>query len=124
MESETTEHPSILVYMPNISTDKLMQLMEIQLGDLMPWVSMEKLPGKSQFRSPELRITLNDRTEKLQITVVQYLIEASSLLGASQFSFQKDGYSMRQLPTDTSPQHIEQALIAMNTFDVEQINIY
>lgn len=115
---------NILVYLPNISTDTLIELLRMKMGDLEPWVAFEKLPGKTRFRAPELSIVLKDRTQHLYITVIQYLIEAAKILGASQFTFEKEGYAMQRQPTDAPPRRIEHLAIALNVFEIEQINIY
>ena len=122
MEDPNTSR--IPVYSPNISTDKLVDLITLHLDDLAPWVSFERISGKTRFRAPDLQIILRDKTRQLQVSIIQYLIEAAKLLGATQFTIVKDGFTMRQQPTDMPPQRIEQLLIAFNTFEIEQINIY
>lgn len=116
--------PNILVYLPNISTDLLIEYLSHNLGDLEPWVSFEKLAGKARFRAPELSIQLKDQTDQLYISVIQHLIATAKSLGGSQFTLEKDGYSMQRQPTDAPPQRIENLLIAFNVKDIEQINIY
>ena len=116
--------PSILVYLPNISTELLVEFMAATLGDLEPWISFEKLGGKTQFRAPELKIELKDQAEQLFISVIQNLIATSKSLGATQFTLEKAGYTMQRQPTDASPQRIANLLIAFSVFDIEQINIY
>lgn len=116
--------PSILVYLPNISTDLLIEFMVATLGDIEPWVSFEKLSGKTRFRAPELKIELQDKAEQLYISVIQNLVATSKSLGATQFTLEKEGYAMQRQPTDTPPQRIENLLIAFNVKDIEQINIY
>ena len=115
---------SILVYLPNISTDMLIELLRVNMGDLEPWVAFEKLPGKTQFRAPELSIELKDQTKQLYITVIQNLIESAKILGGSQFTLEKEGYTMQRQPTDMPPHRIEHLLIAFTLFEIEQINIY
>ena len=114
----------ILVYLPNISTDLLVEFMRPKMGDLDPWVSFEKLAGKVRFRAPELGINLLDQSEQLYVTVIQNLIDTAKSLGATQFTLEKEGYVMQRQPTDATPQRIEQLLIAFNLFEIEQINIY
>ena len=114
----------IQIYSPNISTDKLVDLLTLQLDELAAWVSFERLKGKARFRAPDLCIILSECTHQLQVTTIQCVIDSAKLLGASQFSIQKEGYTMRQQPTDIPPARIEQLLIAFNMFEIEQINIY
>ena len=116
--------PSILVYLPNISTDLLIEFMVGTLGDLEPWVSFEKLSRKTRFRAPELKIELQDQTDQLFVSVIHNLIATSKSLGATQFTLEKEGYTMQRQPTDASPQRIQNLLIAFNVHDIEQINIY
>ncbi|MBX2820757.1 MAG: hypothetical protein KTR29_13780 [Rhodothermaceae bacterium] len=116
--------PSILVYLPNISTDLLIEFMTASLGDIEPWVGFKKLGGKTQFRAPELSIELQDSSDQLYISVIKNLIATAKSLGATQFTLEKEGYSMQRQPTDAAPQRIENILIAFNVKDIEQINIY
>ena len=116
--------PSILVYLPNISTDLLIEFLGANLGDLEPWVSFEKLSGKTRFRAPELKIQLQDQATQLRISVIQYLIATAKSLGATQFTLEKEGYNMQRQPTDAPPQRIEHLLIAFNIDEIDQINIY
>ena len=73
--------PSILVYLPNISTDLLIEFMTASLGDIEPWVGFKKLGGKTQFRAPELSIELKDSSDQLYISVIQNLIATAKSLG-------------------------------------------
>ena len=115
---------TILVYLPNISTDTVIELLRAKMGDMEPWVTVEKLPGKTRFRNPELSIKLGDSTQHLYISVVQNLIESAKILGASQFTLEKEGYSMQRQPIDMPPHRIVHLLIAFNLNEIEQINIF
>lgn len=115
---------NIPVYVPNISTDKLMEIFLINL-EVESWmVNIERLEKGTVFRAPDLAINMNIDSDQLVVKVVTCLIESARLLGATQFSIKHQGFDMRLRPTNLDAQHIEHLLIASRSFQIDQINIF
>ncbi len=114
----------IPVYIPNISTDKLIALTMANLEEESLMVDIKPLEKTTAFRAPDFAVNIQSDSEPLYIKVVQNLIESARLLGATQFSFEHDGFDMRLRPTNLGAQHIEHLLIASSSFQIVQINIF
>ncbi|MFK7845366.1 MAG: hypothetical protein AB8G77_08700 [Rhodothermales bacterium] len=129
----------IPVYIPNISTEKLIELLSISLDMESSIVDFELLEKGARFRAPELAIVVTaenasadvlspdsmpENVEKRLIIVVQHLINAARILGATQFSIEHKGFDMRLRPTNLDVQHIEHLIIASGSFKIDQINIF
>ena len=114
----------IPVYVPNISTDKLIDLLSVNIDVDGSLVDFERLDKGVNFRAPDVAIMIHMDDEMLLVQVVQYLIEAARILGATQFSIEHEGFKMRLRPTNLHAQHIEHLLIASRTFKIDQINIF
>lgn len=92
-------------------------------------MDFERLETGVKFRAPDLVIVVlpdasDLKPEVLLVKVVQYLIEAARLLGATQFSIEHEGFDMRLRPTDLGAHHIEHLIIASSSFKLDQINIF
>ncbi len=119
----------IPVYSPNISTQRLIDLLSATLNQERTIVDFERLDSGVKFRAPDLVIVLHPDVSDMEpgallVNVVQRLIEAARLLGATQFSLEHDGFDMRLRPTDIGAQHIEHLIIASSSFKLDQINIF
>lgn len=112
------------VYAPNISTSSLIDLLSIQLGEYFSLILVEQIDRKVTFRSPEFSITVDASAPWLKAMVIKELINAARMLGATQFTFEHDGFSMRRQPTSLPPEKIEHLLIASQSFDPIQVNIF
>lgn len=112
------------VYAPNISTDSLIDLLSLQLGEYFTLISVERIERKVTFRSPEFSITVDTATPWLKAMVVKELINAARMLGATQFTFEHAGFPMRRQPTNLPPEKIEHLLIASYNYDPMQVNIF
>ena len=129
----------IPVYIPNISTEKLIELLTISLDGESSNVDFEILEKGAKFRAPDLALIVStehvsvdvlspdgtiENAEKRLIQVVQHLINAARILGATQFSIEHEGFDMRLRPTSLDVQHIEHLMIASSSFKIDQINIF
>ncbi len=114
----------IPVYIPNMSTEKLIDLLSNTLDVESSIVNFERLDKGAKFRAPDMAIVLNTDSESFLVQVVQLLIEASRIMGATQFSIEHEGFDMRLRPTNLDTQHIEHLLIASSSFKIDQINIF
>lgn len=119
----------IPVYSPNISTERLIDLLSATLNQDRKIVDFEFLDTGAKFRAPDLVIVVFPESsdtvaQALLVQIIQYLIEAARLLGATQFSIDHDGFDMRLRPTNLDAQHIEHLVIASSAFKIGQINIF
>ncbi len=112
------------IYAPNISTESLIELLAIQLGEDFSLISVERIERKVRFRSPEFTITVDSTAPWLKAMVIKELINAARMLGATQFTFEHNGFSMRRQPTNLPPEKIEHLLIASYNYDPMQVNIF
>ena len=134
----------IPVYIPNISTEKIIELLSNNLNVDGSIVDFELLEKGAKFRAPGMALIVNTEEngsdhlesvnqqssmlsakDELRLTrVIQVLIKAARVLGATQFSFEHEGFDMRLRPTSLSDQQIAHLLIASRTFKIDQINIF
>ena len=123
-DTARTTMPTVLpVYIPNISTEALLSLLARELGDDADKVGFERVPTRLVFRGPGLHLIVPDDPPDLRTRVIQHLIHAAYLLGATQFSFDQSEMPVRPRPTDTPPEEIERLLIALNRCHIRQINL-
>lgn len=134
----------IPVYIPNISTEKLIDLLKGSLDVDASIVDFEVLDKGAKYRAPDLALIVSTDTistgtgsvdvsspddtlenaEKRLIKVVQHLVHAAKFLGATQFSIEHEGFDMRLRPTNLNVQNIEHLMIASSSFKIDQINIF
>ena len=72
----------IPVYIPNISTDKLIDLLTANMDVDLSIVDLERLDKGAKFRAPDVAIIVHADSEQLVVRVVQYLIEAARIPGS------------------------------------------
>lgn len=114
----------IPVYIPNVSTEKLIDLLFFNLEADSKLVNIERLEKGTVFRAPDMTIHVQGDSEQVLVKVVQCLIESARLLGATQFSIEHEGFDMRLRPTNLGAQNIEHLLIASSSFQINQVNIF
>ena len=114
----------IPVYIPNISTDKLIGLLSTNTDLDRTLFHVEVLEKGATFRAPDIAVFVLTDDDMFMVKVVQSLIEAARLLGATQFSIEHEGFDMRLRPTNLHARHIELLLIASRTFKIDRINIF
>jgi len=119
----------IPVYSPNISTEKLIDLLAANLNQERSIVDFERLETGVKFRTPDMAIVINSEASNIEgqallVMVFRYLLKAAQILGATQFSIEHEGFDMRLRPTNLDGQHIENLIIASNTFSIDQINLF
>ena len=129
LPTSMTQRPRLMaykipVYIPNISTDKLIELLFFNLEEESLMVDVEHLEKATAFRSPDFAVKVNSDSEQLMVRVIVCLIESARLLGATQFSIEHEGFDMRLRPTNLGAQNIEHLLIASSSFHIDQINIF
>ncbi len=114
----------IPVYAPNISKERLGELVLAQLADEMPGLSVALPVRQVAFRAPELDILVpSDRLEDL-LPVFGALLAVGRGLGASQFQIRHSGFDMRPRSTAVTPDELERLLIASLGFVLEQMDMY
>lgn len=114
----------IPLYVPNISTDRLIELLASNLNVEEDLITFERLSKGAKFRAPEVAVIVNSDAEDLLIGTVKCIIDAARILGATQFSIEHEGFDMRLRPTSLDGQHIEHLMIASGSFPIDQINIF
>ncbi len=114
----------IPVYIPNISTQKLADLLTSSVGDQAEKVDFEVLEKGAGFRAPELAVVVQTADEAFLVQVVKLLLEGARLLGATQFSIEHEGFDMRLRPINLAAQQVEHLMIASGPFKIDQINIF
>ncbi|MEM8484132.1 MAG: hypothetical protein AAF564_01225 [Bacteroidota bacterium] len=114
----------IPVYIPNISTQKLADLLTDSVDPEADPVEFEVLEKGAGFRAPELAVVVHTSDEAFLIKVVKLVLEGAQLLGATQFSIEHEGFDMRLRPINISAQQVAHLMIASGPFKIDQINIF
>ncbi len=114
----------IPLYIPNISSEKLISIMSSNLNIDRLLVDFERLEEGTKFRAPSIAMIINSDAENLLIGVIQCVMEAARALGATQFSIKHEGFDMRPRPTNLRAQQVEHLMIASGPFKIDQINIF
>lgn len=114
----------IPVYAPNISKERLGELVLAQLADEIPGLTVARPARQVAFRAPEIDIIVpSDRLEDL-LPVFAALLAVGRGLGASQFQIKHSGFEMRPRSTAVTPDELERLLIASLGYVLEQMDIY
>ncbi|MDZ4698283.1 MAG: hypothetical protein SH809_01145 [Rhodothermales bacterium] len=114
----------IPVYAPNISKERLGELVQAQLADVIPGLTVARPARPVAFRAPELDVIVpSDRLEHL-LPVFGVLLAVGRGLGASQFQIKHSGFEMRPRSTAVAADELERLLIACLGFVLEQVEMY
>jgi hypothetical protein len=114
----------IPVYAPNISKERLGELVQAQLADQVPGLTFARPIRQVAFRAPELDVIVpSDRLEDL-LPVFGALLAVGRGLGASQFQIKHSGFEMRPRSTAVQTDELERLLIASLGFVLEQMDLY
>lgn len=112
------------IYAPNISKERLGELLLAQLSDHPHSVTVGQPERRVAFRAPDLEIRLDsDRLDDL-LPLFGTLLFIARGLGGSQFQIVFAGFEMRLRSTAIEPPELERLLIACQGYAIEQIEIY